>query len=376
MNIVCSGDVYQIYGDGIATYQTLPTQVYEVGFSQMMGFYLVPRSDMAISEGKIYGNYERRVNKVLTGYKAVDRNFGVILSGPKGVGKSLFVKVLSNAAEQMGIPVVIVSAYYPGIAHFIASIEQDMIVLFDEFEKTFARQSDHGPTPQDEMLTLFDGLEGGHKLFVVTCNEVHNLSNYLLNRPGRFHYHFTLDAPTADEITEYLTDKLAPIYHNCIGDVIRFSKMGKMTYDCLRAIAFELNMGYSLEETFNELNLMRDKAKSFDLTVEFNDGAKYVEYGLNDLHLTGRNEKFSRWMYPQYNANDPLYLSLRFSFNLAHIQIDEEGFFVPPEQVEVYYDESDIVDERLHTAVKARIDSGIKSLKLNPVSRISQKYTV
>lgn len=379
MNIVCSGDVYQIYGDGIATYQTLPAKVYEVGFSKMTGFYLTSRSDMSISEEKIYGDYARKVNKVLTGYKAVDRNFGVILSGPKGVGKSLFAKVLSVAAESENFPVIVVSHYVPGIANFLASIDQDVIVLFDEFEKTFARQEDHGPTPQDEMLSLFDGLEGGHKLFIVTCNEVDKLSNYLLNRPGRFHYHFTLDAPTADEIKEYLIDKLVPTYHDQIDYVVRFSKMGRITYDCLRAIAFELNMGYSLAETVNELNLVHEQ-KHFDLIFEMNDGSKYTVYNLHGINIFGEhsNEVFSRWI--DSYGRDPLAgYSIRFVFDVNDMQVDDEtaGFSIPVDKISLYFDSSDFPEgAAVVKMMETRIAQGIKSAKIIPSVAVSTKYTV
>ena len=54
------------------------------------------------------------------------------------------------------------------------------------------------------MLSLFDGLDNGKKLFVITCNEVERLNAYLLNRPGRFHYHFVDCSPPAFcEYTSY-----------------------------------------------------------------------------------------------------------------------------------------------------------------------------
>ena len=58
------------------------------------------------------------------------------------------------------------------------------------------------------MLTLFDGFSTGKKMFIVTCNSLYDLNDYLVNRPGRFLYHFRFDYPTAEEITQYLQDKL------------------------------------------------------------------------------------------------------------------------------------------------------------------------
>lgn len=87
MNVVNSGSVYQIYDEDMQTSKNLPSKVFEVQFSKMQGFFLVARPDIKVKDEKVYGSYARKVDKVLSGFKMVERNFGVILSGPKGVGK-------------------------------------------------------------------------------------------------------------------------------------------------------------------------------------------------------------------------------------------------------------------------------------------------
>ena len=81
MNIVNSGDRYMIYGEDVKTYKKLPAETYQVGFSPMSGFYLTLHNDLHVNE---------KVDKVLQTFRAFNRNMGVILSGPKGVGKSMF----------------------------------------------------------------------------------------------------------------------------------------------------------------------------------------------------------------------------------------------------------------------------------------------
>ncbi|MBR2776675.1 MAG: AAA family ATPase, partial [Prevotella sp.] len=214
MNIVHSGSRYMVYGEDIRTYHDLPVGSYDVDFSKMTGFFLSDRSDLVASEEKVYGSTPAKVAKVMSAYQATDRNFGVLLSGQKGIGKSLFVRVLAEKAVEAGFPVLVVGRAIPGIAGFLSSIDQDCVVVFDEFEKTFAKNDDYNP--QDEMLSLFDGIDGGHKMFVVTCNDVGKLSEYMLNHPGRFHYHFIMKPPTSDEITEYLIDNIKPEYATLI----------------------------------------------------------------------------------------------------------------------------------------------------------------
>ena len=167
MNIINAGSRYQVYGEDVKTYQQLPVGTYLVNFNPMSGFYLSIRTDLEVTEDKIYGTSSYKINKVMKSYDAMaHRNFGVLLSGQKGIGKSLFVRLLAEEAIKKGLPVVTVTMYVPGIANFIASIDQDCVVIFDELAKTFAIKEDENQ--QDELLSLFDGMDGGHKLFVVT----------------------------------------------------------------------------------------------------------------------------------------------------------------------------------------------------------------
>ena len=63
-----------------------------------------------------------KVAKVLKAFPKAEKNLGVILSGNKGIGKSLFAKTLAVEATKVGLPVIIVDTYIPGIASFIEEI--------------------------------------------------------------------------------------------------------------------------------------------------------------------------------------------------------------------------------------------------------------
>ena len=296
MNVVNEGAKFQIFGEDLKTFRSLPVGSYEVCFNKMSGFYLISRNDLSVNEEKVYGNHQQRVDKIMRAFHDVNRNFGVILSGQKGVGKSLFARVLASEALKKNIPLIVVTSYVPGISNFISSIDQEVIVLFDEFEKTFGitQQED----PQEEMLSLFDGIDDGKKLFVITCNEVNKLNNYLLNRPGRFHYHFSLTNPSPQEVREYMTDKLLPQYQDKIDQVVSFSMGADVTYDYLRAIAFELNHGYTFEETLMDLNISKEKSLRFTIIVEFEDGT-FVEAPCEYIDMY--SSKTTRaWFYEGY----------------------------------------------------------------------------
>lgn len=274
MRVVNTGNTFKIYDNSLQTFNGLPAQAYAVRFDKMSGFFLEKYSDITVAE-KVYGVHRSKVDKVMNSFRSFERNLGVILSGAKGIGKSLCAKMLAQRAVEEGYPLIVVNTYIPGIADYLTSIEQEVVILFDEFDKTFSSGSrDNMNDPQSEMLTLFDGLSQGKKMFVVTCNELNNLNNYLVNRPGRFHYHFRFEYPTNEEIREYLQDKIAEQYYTEIDKVIAFSRKVDLNYDCLRAISFELAAGLSFENAIKDLNIVNLSRETYTLVLFFKDGTK------------------------------------------------------------------------------------------------------
>ena len=289
MHIVESGKRYRIFNNAITTYDQLPPKTYRVDYDpETRIFSLLEAHDFEIPETKIYGQHLDKVKKVLNSMDKMNRNLGVILSGDKGIGKSLFSKCLGLKARKKGIPVILVNEYHEGIANFLEEIEQTVMILFDEYDKTFNEKKHNC---QAEMLSLFDGVSAGKKLFVITCNEIQSLSQYLINRPGRFHYHFRFLYPTADEIRDYMEDKLDKQYYDEIENVIAFSVRMNLNYDCLRSIAFELNNGLKFQEAINDLNIIRiSQYKNIKIIVEFENQAtlsgKIKEWQLYDNTIT------------------------------------------------------------------------------------------
>lgn len=360
MNIVHSGDTYQIYGNTLQTYKELPVGTYEIGFHKMMGFFLKDHADLNVKEEKIYGSTPEKVEKVLKGFQKVNRNFGVILSGKKGIGKSLFARQLATRAKEYNLPLIIVPNYVPGIADFISSIEQEVIVLFDEFEKTFASSDDFNP--QEELLSLFDGLDGGKKLFIITCNEVHRLNSYFINRPGRFHYHFILGNPSPEEIREYMEDKLDVKYHSCIKKLLSFAINVDLTYDILRAIAFEINCGYSLEETLMDLNISKEGVPRYNIKVEFADGSVRVRE--KERINTCSNDKNYYWFGGKIGNHDS---AIRIDFTPTDIivDLDHSEMTIDPSLVDKYIDEDEF---DLDNEKDREIYEYLKNLEIKKIS--------
>lgn len=342
MKIINNLNEYNIYSDNIKLYDDLPAKEYSVEFGEMRGFYLIDHPKIEITEGKIYGI--DRTDKVFRAFERTNRNLGVILSGYKGMGKSLAAKLLCIEAIKRGYPVILVNHFYPGIADFIGSINQEIVVLFDEFDKTFKESKnglmERGVTdPQESMLGLFDGTYPGKKLFIVTCNDMLNLSEYLLNRPGRFHYNFQFDFPSAEEIRMYMHDNLNPDHYNEIEDIVAFSKQTNLNYDALRSIAFELNLGTTFKEAIDDLNIINEYAAKYNITVHFSNGETANAQANMDI-FSGKNQYRIDIFHPDNSE-----IEFCIDMDLSYAIFDREKFeHVLPKhgmKTQIYYDDKD-----------------------------------
>lgn len=332
MNVVSVGNSYRVYDDELKTYDRLPAHTYRVTFNSMTGYSLERRSDLEVIEEKVYGKHEEKIDKVMRNYKRSVKNFGVILSGKKGIGKSLFARMLSKSAIDQGMPVVIVDDDYPGLSDYIDSINQEIMVLFDEFEKNFRRNSSNNDdgNVQDKLLSLFDGTSNGKKLFVITCNDLYQLSDYLVNRPGRFHYHFRFGYPDAEQVKQYMEDKLKPEFAAEIDKVVRFASLVPTNFDCLRAIAFEINSGETFESAMEDLNIVNTDDLYYDMAIEFKNG-KVFSCNRVTLDLFGdTNNRQTEYLYLTGSTAE-----VRVTFKTANYEFNyNTGVgIIPPEDI-------------------------------------------
>lgn len=339
MKVISSGNSYEVFDDTLKTYEKFPTQSYVVRFSQFKGFYLEKYVDIEVKEDKVYGVHIEKVNKVLNSFDKFNRNLGVILSGDKGIGKSLFARLLSIEAQKKDIPLIVVDRFIPGIASYIESIDQEVMVLFDEFDKTFGevKAGDGEASPQANLLSLFDGVSGGKKLFVITCNDLSKLNNYLINRPGRFHYHFRFDYPTPTEVREYLIDKLDEQYYSEIDSIIAFSRKVNLNYDCLRAIAFEINTGIPFKEAIKDLNIVNlDNYSRYNIVLHYKNGltAQHKNYGLD---MFGDYEDYL-WLEDK-KGND--FVRVDFNVSDAEYNVEKLLYCISAENLKIRYSEED-----------------------------------
>ena len=249
----------------------LPAGTYKIIMTKQ-GFILHTIPNMEIGEQKIYGNATELMDRMLEGYQISNRNMGGILSGKKGAGKTLAIRYLANKAIENDIAVVLVDQNYPGIGSFIESIDQKLLVIFDEFEKIFPESKDDGEgESQEDLLTLFDGTSHSKHLYAVSVNEVESLSSYLLGRTGRFHYHLRFEYPKSDDVRKYLYDNVKKEFasEDQIEKMVAVGKVLNLSYDILRAVVFEMNQGNKVEDFIQYLNIKDENTGEVRVNVEF-----------------------------------------------------------------------------------------------------------
>ncbi len=368
MKAIQIGTKVEIYNDTVKTYNELPARAYIVRFAKMTGFYLDEYPDIQVNEDKIYGERMKKVQKVMRSYGKFDRNLGVILSGYKGIGKSMFARLLSAEAVKNGIPIIVVDQYIPGIASYLEAIDQNVMVLFDEFDKTFGdiKPAEGEVDPQAALLGLFDGVAYGKKLFVITCNDIRKLNEFIVNRPGRFHYHFRFDYPSADEIRTYLCDKLDTAHHDEIAPIIDFSRKVDLNYDCLRAIAFEINNGESFHSAVGDLNIINLAQERYNLTIYFKNGAP--------MHINNRNmDLFENEEISVCFAEDDYHEILTVGFLMADSEYNMKSncAVIAGEKLKITYDED--YDEEQVRRIKNLI---IDHLEIRKVREKGLRYAV
>lgn len=264
--VIRMGSAYRMMSEqDIEICEKLPAKNYTVKQNPMSKeFYLEPVDDFVMPK-KLYGDTQRKAERILNTFKARPLSTGVHLDGVKGSGKTLLAKTLSYLAQKEGVASIVINQPFCGdeFNAFIQSIDVPAIVIFDEFEKVYNWES------QNKILTLFDGVYPTKKLFVLTTNDSHSVNNFLKNRPGRIYYSFKFDTLAQEFIKEYCEDNLND--KSQIPSILKYTQIFSFfNFDMLAAAVEEMNRyGEPLQEVLNYLNIVPENKSSETYVVRF-----------------------------------------------------------------------------------------------------------
>jgi len=235
----------------------LPPRVYAVQFSQFSGFYLTVIKDHLQIPEKIYGTAHERVEKCITTYKDRPMSTGILLTGDKGTGKTLFMSLLANSViDSLRLPVILVRDAHAGdqFDQFVQSLGECCLV-FDEFGKMYTSSKHQDGTHQDSLLSLMDGVDKTKRLIIMTENSEIDISDFMLNRPSRIYYHFRYRKLDEASIKGYCADHGVSV--TTIKDIVDLSRRSKIfSFDMLQSIVEEhLRFGSPVDEIIDELNI-------------------------------------------------------------------------------------------------------------------------
>lgn len=357
MTIINVSDTFQIFPDDLKTFDKLPKGTYTVRFNKMEGFSLIKRENLTVDE-KMYGNHKEKAEKALKTFGLFDRSMGIILSGDKGIGKTMFTRYLANQfVETKELPVILIDQAYFGIADFLSSIKQEAMILFDEFEKVFDERNDNSES-QDSLLGLFDGLSSTKHMYVITVNDLHRLSSFMQNRTGRFHYHFRFKYPRGQEVRDYIHDHASNVSEDIVEKIVDFSTKVKVTFDTLRSIAFEVSNGNSFSETVEDLNISQGEATKYAVTLRLEDGRLIKLHNQREIDLFDDIANID-------GDVDGEWSKIRFETKNAHQNATGDGYVVKEFETSTRW--NDDKDEYVSLAIEEAIltinnDANIKYL--------------
>lgn len=247
----------KVDGD-FSTIDAVPVGIYNIGLS-MQGWYLEKYADKFTFDYKMYGLQTEFCEHVLKTYKNTKGNFGIMLTGTKGTGKTVTAKTLAN---DFNLPVIIVKDMgdqNQSMIEYLGSFNFDCVLFFDEFEKNFSEKD-------STILQIMDGVYSSEyrKIFLLTTNEM-TINENMVGRPSRIRYVRKFGNLELKTVEEYLDDALeVPEARQELLDFI--DTLTISTIDILKTIVNEVNI-HGMQGLMKAKEFFNVSTLSFTYTV-------------------------------------------------------------------------------------------------------------
>lgn len=311
---------------GVRSLELKPA-IYTVECSREEGFYLVEIGDKYSLPEKMYGNHKAAAERVIQTHYNTPGNTGVLLTGLKGTGKSLFIKVISNIVLDKNMPVIQINKPFAGedIFNFIENIGNCALV-FDEFGKNYSIYNNNSTPTQVSLLSLLDGLTNSKRLHLFTENKLEDISEYLLNRPGRVHYHFRYDRLPTNVIRELCKDN--KVTEEITEELVNLSSRLKvLSFDIVKCLIGEWKAyGGTIQDHLDILNvtLLRNPSNKVIELLSFttSDG---VEIPVNTLSISKNHDRI--YIEPANHSNTPREAQVNLMCYMEDVSMIENNIY-------------------------------------------------
>ena len=255
-----NGSSYRRVEGEISNVDEIPIAVYNVNIDRS-GWYLEYYAQKFTFDYKVYGLEKRFIDHVIKAYENTTGNFGVLMNGTKGTGKSVTAKLLANA---FNIPIIIIKSFgdnNQGLIEYLASFNFDCVLFFDEFEKNFNEKD-------SSILQIMDGVYTSdyRKIFLLTTNTT-VINDNLLSRPSRLRYIREFGNLDKSIVLEFLKDTLQD--KSATERVLEYvDSLEISTIDILKTIVEDINI-FGIEEFLETKHYFNVKTTYYKYLTNF-----------------------------------------------------------------------------------------------------------
>ena len=261
----------------------LPAGTFTIGVDPRDNSFFFAKIDDFDMPKRLYGDTTKDAARIMSTFQSRPNSTGVLLTGEKGSGKSLLLKLLAVQAQALGMPTIVINAAYAGDPFFqlIQGLEQPAVIAFDEFEKVYDHKG------QEAMLTLLDGMFPSKKLFVLTCNDEFRVNDHMKNRPGRIFYMKEFKGLSQDFVAEYCAENLKNKAYAYNVSIVA-SMFAEFNFDMLKALVEEMNRyDEPASEAMKMLNIKPYSDASASYTSELWLKGEKLEGEVHNSHEKG-----------------------------------------------------------------------------------------